>query len=152
MIQDLQHDSDRTFWAYATSKPLDSIATFRSEIDVGKARQEAKFYVIQGGTQCLVGNESAIELGIMKIGININKDTADSQFPKFKAVLVKLPINSKVLPVIQQYRRISIPLEELINKKLDELLRLDKIKPVDGPSSWVSPTVPVLKSATEIRI
>ncbi|CAH2107517.1 unnamed protein product [Euphydryas editha] len=53
---------------------------------------------------------------------------------------------------MQPYRRIPIPLEEKINKKIEELLDLDIIEEVHGPSPWVSPIVPILKDNGEVRV
>lgn len=43
-----------------------------------------------------------------------------------------------------------IPLEKKIADKIDELVKSDIIEPVNGPSVWVSPIVPVLKSDGEV--
>lgn len=55
-------------------------------------------------------------------------------------------------PVSQPYRRVPIPLEKKIDEKLDQLLAQGIIEPVIGPSTWVSPIVPVLKGVSDVRI
>lgn len=71
-------------------------------------------------------------------------------FPKFKDILVEIPIDPSVKPVMQPYRRIPIPLEEKIHETIQELLDLDIIEEVNGPSKWVSPIVPILKDNGEV--
>ena len=44
-------------------------------------------------------------------------------------------------PVAQKPRRIPYPLKDKVKKKIDELLDLDIIERVSGPSTWVSPAV-----------
>ncbi|CAH2109005.1 unnamed protein product [Euphydryas editha] len=69
----------------------------------------------------------------------------EKSFPKFRGVTVQIPIDQSVKPVVQPYRRIPIPLEEKVAKKLKELKDADIIEEVNEPSPWVSPIVPVLK-------
>lgn len=73
-------------------------------------------------------------------------------FPKLKDIQLEIAIDQSVKPVCQPVRRVPIPLEDKINKKIDELLRMDIIEPVNHPSSWVSPVVPVLKEGGDIRL
>ena len=50
-------------------------------------------------------------------------------------------------------RRIPYNISEGVEKKLDELLKLDIIEPVEGPTPWVSPFVCVPKhNSDEIRM
>ncbi|XP_055633470.1 uncharacterized protein LOC129773838 [Toxorhynchites rutilus septentrionalis] len=48
-------------------------------------------------------------------------------------------MDPKVKPVFQPIRRIPIPLEEPVNRKLEQLLNKDIIEVKQGPASWVSP-------------
>ncbi|CAH2109140.1 unnamed protein product [Euphydryas editha] len=72
----------------------------------------------------------------------------EKSFPKFRGVTVQIPIDQSVKPVVQPYRRIPIPLEEKVAKKLKELKDADIIEEVNEPSPWVSPIVPVLKESS----
>lgn len=70
--------------------------------------------------------------------------------PKIRNVVVTIPIDESIKPVIQPYRRIPIPLESRVNKKIKELVESDIIEPV--PSKWISSMVPVLKAHGDICI
>ena len=49
-------------------------------------------------------------------------------------------------------RRIPFSRRAKVNEKLDELLKLDVIEKVDGPTSWVNPLVEVEKPNADISI
>lgn len=67
-------------------------------------------------------------------------------------VKLDISINKAIQPVCQPYRRVPIPLETKINNKIDDLVKMDIIEPVNESPSWVSPMVPILKGEGEIRI
>nr|CAI5849022.1 unnamed protein product [Callosobruchus analis] len=142
---------EKTLLAYGSSTPLDVKGSFESIIEANGNKVHATFYVIAGGTRNLLGKITATQLGVLKIGIEIN--TVGSQpFPKFKDTLIEIPIDEAVKPVSQPYRRIPIPIEKKVEQKIQELLDCDIIEEVQGSSRWVSPIVPVLKPDGELRV
>lgn len=142
-----------TFMAYGSSTPLKIKGSFEAQIKVGLRSENSTFYVVIDGTRNLLGKTSAIALGVLKIGLNAEVNQVDFQiFPKFKDVLIHLPIDHSIPPVSQPYRRIPIPLEAKIENKIEELNQRDIIEPVVGSSKWVSPVVPVLKENGEVRL
>ena len=54
--------------------------------------------------------------------------------------------------VAQPIRRVPYHLRDKLSDKLDELVKLDIIEKVSGPSSWVSPVVVVPKPSGDIRL
>ena len=142
---------DKTFVAYGSDKPLTVIGSFEADIQIGNQVGSGTFYVIKDGTRDLLGKDTAISLKVLKLGLEINTVSFDS-FPKLKDFQLNISIDKTIKPVYQPCRRVPIPLEEKINKKIDELVRLDIIEPVNKPSGWVSPIVPVLKADNDIRL
>ncbi|KAL7726148.1 hypothetical protein ACLKA6_002618 [Drosophila palustris] len=112
----------------------------------------ATFYVIKNGRQSLLGRETAIELKVLRLGLNINRVEETPPFPKWKGVKVKLCIDHGVKPVQQPSRRIPVALEGKVMSKLEEALSRDIIEPVVGPSSWISPIVLAFKENGDIRL
>lgn len=143
----------KTLFAYGSKTPLNVKGTFETTIKVNGKSEYATVFVIDGGSRDLLGKETAIKLGVLKLGIGINEVTENKKpFPKFKNVLIEIPINEKCKPISQPYRRIPIPIEKKIELKINELLESDIIEEVHGPSSWISPVVPILKDNDDIRL
>ncbi|GBP88987.1 Retrovirus-related Pol polyprotein from transposon 297 [Eumeta japonica] len=135
-----------TFMAYGSTSPLMIKGSFEARIQVGSRYEYSTFYVVCDGTRNLLGKTTAISLGVLKIGLNAEVNQVHMEkFPKFKDVIIHLPIDNSIPPVSQPYRRIPIPLEAKIENKIEELKQRDIIEPVVGSSKWVSPVVPVLK-------
>lgn len=136
---------------YGSKTPLDVEGSFEATIKAGRNEANGTFYVINGGTRDLLGKDSAIELGVLRVGVDINQ-VETKEFAKFKDILVEIPIDETVKPVAQPYRRIPIPLEQKVKEKVQELLDCDIIEEVKQPSKWVSPIVPILKESGELRL
>lgn len=133
------------FKAYASDSNMKILLKFDAEIKLQNGNSEVStFYVVENGDRSLLGKISSKQLGVLKVGFNINKIKTIDEFPKIRNVIVKLKISDKVKPVVQPYRRIPIALEENIEKKLNEALAMGIIEEVDK-SEWVSPIVIVLK-------
>lgn len=146
-----QPEVDRSFKAYGSEKPLEMTGKFTAEIQAGKFKTHAVFYIARNGRQCLLGDETAKLLNVLKIGYNIDS-VQSSVFPKIKGIVVEIPIDPSVRPVQQAYRRVPFALEPKIAEKLQYLLNQDIIERVNEPSAWVSPIVPIVKDSGEVRL
>lgn len=94
-----------SFVAYGSSTPLEVKGSFETRIEVGDKSTTAKFFVITNGTKNLLGKITAMSLGILKIGLNLEVHQVESnKFPKFKEVLIELPIDKTVPAISQPYR------------------------------------------------
>lgn len=140
--------------AYGSTTPLQIRGSFEAAIKTNGREERATIYVIEDGSRNLLGKDTALRLGVLKLGGDVNnvEQEPNRPFPKFKDTLIEIPIDSSVKSVIQPYRRIPIPLEEKINNKIKELLELDIIEEVHEPSPWVSPIVPILKDNGDVRL
>lgn len=144
---------DRNLTAYATNKPMKMAGMFRTTIKAGSKEVKATFYIVDQGQRNLLGDKTAKELEVLKVGFDIaSTELSPTSFPKIKGVIVEIPINGAIQPIQQGYRRAPIALEGRIHDKLKALLDKDIIEKVDGPSAWVSPMVPILKGSGEVRI
>ncbi|XP_058456818.1 uncharacterized protein K02A2.6-like [Malaya genurostris] len=103
-----------------------------------------EIYVVdsdRGGN--LLSKKSSMELGILEIHGKVFNISAKEEPPigKLKGVQVELKINTAVNPVQQPCRRLPIPLQKLVEAKLEDLLRQDIIEPAPLNISWASPLV-----------
>ena len=94
-----------------------------------------------------------MKTALCKRGLSNSVDTKQPQgiaeiFNKFPGCCegkLKIPIDDTVEPIAQPMRCVPYHLRDKLSKKLDELLELDIIEEVSGPSSWVSPVVVIPK-------
>lgn len=143
--------SSRILRAYGSQKPLVILGSFIADISVGEQCIRAEFFVVDGGQRSLLGDKAAKQLGVLKVGLNINS-VETSPFSKMNGIQAKIQMNPEIIPVYQPMRRIPVPLEEAVDRKLDELLKRDIIEVKTGPTTWVSPLVVVGKSNGEPRL
>ncbi|XP_036347851.1 uncharacterized protein LOC118757229, partial [Rhagoletis pomonella] len=101
------------FKAYASDNVLNVLQVFEAPITVSKKSEKiATFYVIKNGCQSLLGRDTAIQLGVLKLGLGVNRVEVGQPFPKMKGVQIKLSIDPTVKPVQQPMRRVPIALEK----------------------------------------
>ncbi|XP_058449424.1 uncharacterized protein K02A2.6-like [Malaya genurostris] len=102
-----------------------------------------KVYVVdlEDGANLLCKNTS-IALGILEIhGEVFSVSNGELPVGKVKNLQVEIKINDKVTPVQQPCRRLPIPLQSLVQDKLDDLLKQDIIEPAPLKITWASPLV-----------
>ena len=155
---------DRKLYAYASSKPLPVKGRFTCKVLIGRGKAQAEFLVIKGKGVPLLCKDTAMKLGVLKIGVDIAtvaeaKQTLKQQFPevfsgigKLKSKQVTLHLDPNVKPVAQPLRRTPFNLQERVEKKIRELLDCDIIEEVDGPTPWVNPVVIIPKADGDIRL
>lgn len=152
-VTDCVKGSNRVLRGYASDVPLTILGTFVADVKVGKKVTRAEFYVIKDGQRCLLGDKTAKDLGILRIGLDIQQvEQSDKPFSKIRDVQVQIHMDAAAKPVFQPLRRIPMPLENAVNRKLEQLLNRDIIERKEGPASWVSPLVVVGKSNGEPRV
>ena len=158
-------------YPYGSKEPLQVAGKFTAQVAVGeKLADSVDFTVIEGEGPALLGRDTAMSLGILKLGLEVNalngmvdgpegQSSILDQYPnccngigKLKDFQLKIPIDPEIQPVAQKMRRIPYHLRDKLTEKLEELVELDIIERVEGPSSWVSPVVVVPKSSGDIRL
>ncbi|XP_055605879.1 uncharacterized protein K02A2.6-like [Uranotaenia lowii] len=145
--------SSKVLKGYGSDKPLTIVGSFVAEIVVGMKKTEAEFFVVKGGQRDILGDSTAKQLGVLKVGLHVNEvSTQKKSFSKIKGVHAEIHMKDHVKPVFQPLRRVPIPIEEAVNRKLDELLDRDIIEVKQRPTTWVSPLVVIGKASGEPRI
>ena len=161
----------KKLYSYGNKQPLQVAGTFTADVLVGnRVLNEVEFVVIESEGHALLGRETAIAQGVLQLGPQINSLQLSTdgenrgpnildKFPgccegigKLKDFQLKIPIDAEVQPVAQPIRRVPYHLRDKLTNKLKELVELDIIEKVSGPSTWVSPVVVVPKPTGDIRL
>ena len=156
--------SDKKLYTYASDEPLPVKGTFTCDVKCGRRETRADFLVVEGNAVPLLGKETATELGVLKIGVDVaavrdSNQRIRDQYPevfqgvgKLNTHQVSLHIRPDVPPVAQPMRRTPFNLREKVERKVDELLEADIVERVDGPTRWLNPVVVAPKANGEIRL
>ncbi|XP_033641983.1 uncharacterized protein K02A2.6-like [Asterias rubens] len=163
-IQCKSERSNKKLYAYGSTNPLKVLGKFVTKIKVdGMSHEdtevEADFYVTESKGPALLGKDTSVELGVLKIGVNLVAGEVIDSYPecfqgvgKLKDHKLKLHIDKEVRPVAQHMYRVPYTLREKVSDKLDELESLSIIEKVNHPTSWVSPVIVVPKPNGDIRL
>lgn len=158
----------KKLYPYTSSTPLETVTCFNAGVRAGDKEMDADFVVIKEKADTLLSSKTAVSLGVLKIGLNIqnvatteaddNSDIVDSfkplftGFGKLQGRQVKLTVNPEVKPKAQPLRRTPFGLRGKVEEKIQELIDKDIIEPVEKPTEWVSPVVIVPKPNGDIRV
>ena len=157
--------STKKLHAYGAVTSVEVIGTFTTDLSLGSKSVSADVSFINVHGEPLLGRESAVELGVLKLPVPLNcvahvdhselttrlKDVFTG-IGKLKAFQLKLHIDERVQLVVQPLQRPAFSLKEKIEKKLDELLQEDIIEQVEGPTPWINPVVVVPKPNGDVRL
>ena len=135
---------------------------FECELKYMNKTHQDTFSIIDGhGEVPLLSGTAAIALGLISVNtvnsvdsIHLTEEYKDvfNGLGKLKNRTVKLHIKEDATPIAQPLRRVPFQLREKVKSELDELLKMDIIEPVNGPTPWVNPTVIVPKANGKIRL
>ncbi|XP_053692225.1 uncharacterized protein K02A2.6-like [Sabethes cyaneus] len=117
---------------------------FKADIATRAKKVFHEIYVVKNMEGAsLLSKSTALELNVLKIygEVFCVRDKADLEVGKLKNLQVKLKINTDVLPVQQPARRLPIPLLDIVEEKLNDLLQQDIIEPAPLKITWASPLV-----------
>lgn len=163
-------NSNRSIFAYASSSPLQIIATFRAWIVVtgaSKPHQFADFYVIRGATKSLLSRLTAKRMKLLKMGLEVNELSSQrgeveintpgeastlKPFPKVPGGAVEFEIDDTIVPLRHNYFNVPEAFREPARKRLKEMELQDIIEPVHGASKWVSGMSAVTKGDKDFRL
>lgn len=91
----------------------------------------------------LLSKDTSIALGVLKIcgEVFAVPEKSDPPIGKIKNLQIELKFDPTVTPVQQLCRRLPIPLQDLVEEKIEDLLRQDIIEPAPLEITWASPLV-----------
>jgi len=70
-----ESEVSQKLYAYSSKKPLKVIGKIRTTIKVLDREETVDIFVVKGNNQSLLGYETSVKLGLLKIGLNINEIT-----------------------------------------------------------------------------
>ncbi|XP_055540021.1 uncharacterized protein LOC129726870 [Wyeomyia smithii] len=112
-VQQMAKGSKDVIKGYGSDMPLQIIGSFVAKVSIGAKAVMAKFFVVNDGQRCLMGDATAKALGVLRIGREVNQLERDTvPFAKIKDVQVQIHMDASVKPVFQPVRRVPIPYEE----------------------------------------
>ncbi|KAM8707647.1 hypothetical protein ACLKA7_014733 [Drosophila subpalustris] len=144
-----QNEVDVNFRSYG-GYVLKFVGKFAATVKTTKTQTVAEFYVADELGKVLLGYETAKALGVLQIGhgsvtneINTIKSEVKEIKPlgTIKGLIVDLPIKKDAKGVVQPYRRVPVPLENLVEEKVEEMMKQGIVEKVVGVSKWISPLV-----------
>lgn len=165
IIYDINFNCKRVVRAYAKNTPLEVIATFKAWIEIiecEKPKVFAEFFVVRGASQSLLGKFTAIEMKVLKLGIQVNvlqarsnggseikKEDELAKVPNFR---LKFDIDENITPKRRPYYRVPAALETSVNDRLGKMERQGIIEIAPETSKWIAPMEVVMKAKTDYRL
>ena len=158
------HKTEARIFPYGAEKPLNLLGIIYCNTSYENKRQISRIYVADCPTAgCLIGKDSSIELGLIRIdtlnAVTLQDDAWEKKYTSvFKGLghlknkKVTLKVKPDVRPVRQPLRRVPFHVRKNIEAEIQRLLDLDVIEKAEGPTSWVSPVVAVPKKDGSVRL
>ena len=83
--------SNRKLYTYASFYPLKVIGTFTTKIVAGNNNTQAEFCIIKGKGETLLGKETTLKLGVLRIGIDIAEVNKKQKTSELRNTTAKIP-------------------------------------------------------------
>ena len=155
------HPTSAKIYPYGSSVHLPLDGVIYSNIEFKGTHFLARLHIVSNSDSgCILGRDTAKNLGLLQVHENINslisnsilKKDVTAKYPKvfsglgkMNNVKIALNIDKSVKPVSQHLYRLPFHVRGKVENKIQELLDLDIIEPVNKPTRWVSPVIAVPK-------
>jgi len=136
--------ANQKLYPYGTSEPLNTLGKFDALVNLAGKDVTAEFIVICNEGRPILGRKTAMELDVLRLGLQVNAVNTPDLVDKYKACFegvgeltdyqVKIHVYKEVNPVAKHHRREPLGLREKVESKLHELEQLDITEKVKGPT------------------
>lgn len=83
----LENNSNTRVFAYGSNEPMQIKGSFICLVQCGNRILEDRFYVSESGTSNILGRETSVSLGILRLGLNVH--AVSEQMPKLNGKIIK---------------------------------------------------------------
>lgn len=77
-VSEEEKNPRRILKGYANDENLKVIGKFKALVEIGEKKLYGVFYVIKEGQRSLLGRDTALELGVLKLGLEVNEIMKDN--------------------------------------------------------------------------
>lgn len=157
-VYDVSSDPVVGLRACAAKVDLEVVRTFKAWVETSakpKPRVFAKFAVIKGARQSLLGRDTASLMKLLKVGLGVNRVEQASpcqEFPSVPGIEVDFDIDESVAPVTHIYVSIPAHYQKLAGERLAEMERTGIIERVLHAPRWISGLSAVPKGKNNFRL
>lgn len=156
---DINWEPETSIRSYASNSNLAIRCTFKAWIRAeakGKPETFAEFVVVEGGSKSLLGRQSAIEMRLLALGLEVNlltdKGARHQKFPSIPGLEIHFEVDEFVLPSRHAYVNIPIHYQQAANERLKIMELTDIIEPAEGAPRWISGMSAVPKGRNDFRL
>ncbi|KAL8620656.1 hypothetical protein ACOMHN_029844 [Nucella lapillus] len=128
----------KKLFPYTPDTPLQTVGCFDAETTAGGQSVQAQYVIVEGRGEPLLSRETAMKIGVLKIGLNVQKVTLANE---------NADILKEFGSLFTGFGKLQ---DRQVEEKIQELVDKDFIEPVTSP--WVSPIVIVPKPNNDVCI
>ena len=127
---------------------------FEVTIQHEKANYQGRCFVVHSDTDNLLSRDASVRLGLIQ-RVNSVEDPLYSELDStpVKCPPVHIALSDNHSPYsVHTARRVPLPLMPKVKTELQRLEKAGIIEPIEEPTDWCAPIVPVLKKSGSVRI
>jgi hypothetical protein len=144
--------------AYASATPLVVTHAFKASIAAGDRYVRAKFFVIRGAGKSLLGRNTAIALGVLRLGLGVNacgteETTGKAEpFPSVPDEIVHFDVDPTVVPTKNAYYSVPAAFRARARERIQLMKEQKVIEDVRHAPNWISGMSLVPKGDDDFRL
>lgn len=158
ILYDVKEVNNKRIMAYAAKEPLNVLASFRTWLRVKGADKPtyfAEIYVIAGGGKSLLSRTAAIEMKLLRLGLEVNVLTEKKEILEFPCIPgdeVEFDIDESIPPTKNAYYNLPAAYSKKAKERLAEMEKQGIIERVTKAPRYISGMSAVPKGKSDFRL